>query len=127
MKQNKFITYLFSIAGIYDGILGLSFLLIPRMVFDYFKVEYPNHFGYIHFPAMILLIFSIMFFNIVSNPIANKNLIFYSILFKVSYAAVVLAYWFGSSIPDMWKPFAICDLAFAVLFYYAYKKLSTTK
>lgn len=121
MKTHKLARYVFIAACIYDGLLGLAFLLVPRMVYDLFKVEYPNHMGYIQFPALLLIIFSIMFWDIAKDPEHNRNLIFYSILMKLAYASVVLAYWIGSYIPDMWKPFALADIVFAVLFYYVYK------
>jgi hypothetical protein len=46
---------------------------------------------------------------------------------KLAFAVVVIQHWVTDSIPDMWKPFAIADLAFAALFYYAYMNTATKK
>ncbi len=122
MKE-KIISCFYIIAGLYDGILGIIFLFMPLAIFNYFKVEPPNHLGYIHFPALLLITFAIMFFVIAKSPIKNRNLIPYGILLKISYCLVVFGYWFTSGIPNMWKPFAICDFIFGVLFFITFLQL----
>jgi len=103
--------------------LGLGFLLVPTAIFNYFQIEPPNHYGYIQFPAMLLLTFAIMFFAIAKDPYRNRNLIPYGILLKISYCSVVFGYWFTSGIPGMWKPFAIADMVFLILFFLCYQQL----
>lgn len=120
MKNNRLITVIFYVAGIYDGVLGLSFLLFPNNVFRLFGVTAPNHMGYVQFPAALLLVFAAMFFAIAAKPLPNRNLIPYSILFKVSYSGVVLWHWLFGDIPYMWKPFAVSDIILALLFIWAY-------
>lgn len=117
------VTLLFAVAALYDGILGLAFLFGAPAVFDRFLVTPPNHFGYVQFPAAILIVFAVMFVAIARDPAGNRNLIPYGMLLKVSYCAVVFAYWFTSGIPGMWKPFAIIDLVFLGLFGWAYVAL----
>ncbi len=107
----------------YDGILGLAFLIYPKCGFDFFGVGYPNHWGYVQFPAAVLVIFGIMFFAIAFRPLENANLIPYGVLLKIAYISVVFGYWFTKGIPNMWKPFAIIDVVFAVLFLWAYGTL----
>ena len=107
---------LFVIAALYDGILGLGFLFFARALFQRFDVTPPNHFGYVQFPGLLLIIFALMFLAVARNPIATRNLIRYGILLKASYAGIVFFYWATSGIPDMWKPFAIADAVFLVLF-----------
>jgi hypothetical protein len=41
----------------------------------------------------------------------------------VAYCGVVVGYWFGQGIPDMWKLFAVCDAVFALLFFWAWRML----
>lgn len=121
------IKFLFIIAALYDGILGLGFLLLPQRIFTTFGVIPPNHPGYLEFPATLLLVFSLMFLALARDPFSNRNLIPYSVLFKLGYAGVVFWHWFLDDIPSMWKPFAVCDIVFAALFTAAYFQLSKKK
>ncbi|MDP2924458.1 MAG: hypothetical protein Q8O30_12205 [Candidatus Omnitrophota bacterium] len=119
----KWIKPFFVVSGLYDGILGLLFLLIPYRLFGLTNVPPPNHVGYIQFPALLLVIFGIMFLDIARNPFANRNLIFYGILLKVSYSGVVISHWILGNMPIMWFIFAFLDLIFLVLFVVARRAL----
>ena len=123
MKRKPAVSLLFVIAALYDGLLGCLFLFAAGPLFQWFKVEPPNHFGYVQFPAALLVVFALMFLAIAINPFANRNLIPYGILLKVSYCGVAFFYWFTTDIPKMWKPFTIFDLVFIVLFAWAYFSL----
>lgn len=127
MKKILVASVLFYIAAAYDGILGTVFLVSPISVFEHFEITPPNHPGYVQFPAMLLIVFAILFINIARKPLENRNLIFYGILLKVSYCTVVFAYWFTDGIPIIWKPFAVFDLIFIVLFILAQRSLSCQK
>ena len=111
---------LFSVAAVYDGLLGLGFLMAGRNIFDKLMTTPPNHMGYIQFPAALLIIFALMFTVIARNPVKHRCLIPYGMLLKLSYAGIVFYYWFTSGIPAMWKPFAICDVIFLVCFIIAF-------
>jgi len=123
MKRYPAITALFVVAAAYDGILGLMFALVPRLVFETFGVTPPNHYGYVRFPGLLLLVFAALFAAVARAPRENRNLIPFGAGLKVSYCALVFWYWVTSSIPGMWKPFAIADLVFLVLFVLAYRRL----
>ncbi|MBU4251803.1 MAG: hypothetical protein KKC39_02785 [Candidatus Omnitrophica bacterium] len=123
MGTPKWIKPFFVVAGLYDGILGLLFLLVPYQLFKAANVPPPNHVGYVQFPALLLVIFAIMFFNIAKNPLANRSLILYGILLKISYSGVVLFHWFSVNIPPMWVVFAFLDLGFLALFIVARRAL----
>ncbi len=123
MKSHMMTSILFWISCIYDGLLGLAFLFFSMKIFETYQITPPNHIGYIQFPAAILLLFAIMFAAIARDPIANKNMIPYGILLKLSYCAVVFGHWMMQDLPGIWKPFAICDAIFVVLFAVAYTKL----
>ena len=123
MKKRGIITWLFVLGGLYDGILGLAFMFASDRVFDLYEVTPPNHLGYVHFPAALLVVFAIMFFAIAAKPQENRNLIPYGMLLKVSYCGVVLYHWTGAGIPDMWKPFFFVDLAFLAAFAWAWMVL----
>jgi hypothetical protein len=45
MKTKQMISILFFLVAVYDGVLGLVFLLVPSMIFERFEVVPPNHFG----------------------------------------------------------------------------------
>lgn len=124
MKEYPWISILYYVSAAYDGILGLAFLSMPLRIFDWCGTTPPNHIGYVHFPAALLIIFAFMFISIARNPLRNRNLIPYGILFKVSYCAVVFGHWFTRGLPDMWKSFALFDACFAVLFVWSYMALS---
>lgn len=129
MKKINTISFLFIITAIYDGLLGIIFIFAGNYAYQLCNITPPNHIGYVQFPAALLIIFAIMFTVIAKNPIKNRNLIPYGILLKTSYCAVVFFHWFTTEIPYMWKPFAIFDLLFLILFLWAYVslgKLSTS-
>jgi hypothetical protein len=127
MKNDRLVSILFAVAGLYDGILGAAFLLAPAALFDRFGVTPPNHYGYVQFPAALLIVFGIMFFAVAADPRANRNLIPYGILLKACYCSLVFRYWFTQGLPNLWKPFAFADLVFAALFYWAWVRLSKTR
>lgn len=114
------IVILFIIAALYDGLLGLAFLFWADALYEWFQVIPPNHFGYVHFPAALLLVFALMYLAIARNPQASRNLIPYGMLLKVSYCSVTGYHWFTAGLPSMWKPFIFYDLVFLALFAWAY-------
>ncbi len=123
MKKNKYIALLFCLSGCYDGLLGLAFLFFAGTLYEFFGVTPPNHYGYVQFPALILIVFAVMFFQIARDPGKNLNLMPYGILLKVAYCAVVFWYWISSPLPDMWKPFAVLDAVFGILFLWGYLRI----
>jgi hypothetical protein len=127
MKRKRMITLLFIIAAIYDGLLGCIFLLAGERIFEWFAVTPPNHPGYLHFPAALLVVFAIMFIAIARDPYANLNLLPYAILLKVSYCGVVLFHWLNTGIPGMWKPLWFFDLLFLALFIWTAAELRNEK
>jgi hypothetical protein len=123
MSAKRWIQALFILSALYDAALGLIFLAIPERVFNTFGVELPNHLGYVHFPALLLLVFAVMLIAVAVKPVHNRNLIPYAILFKLAYSLVVIGHWLTAGVPWMWQPFAIIDLVMAGLFLWAYLKL----
>jgi hypothetical protein len=123
MRTERAVSIIFWASGIYDGLLGLIFLVTPASMFARFGVTPPNHWGYVQFGAAMLLIFGLMFLQVALKPAPNRNLIPYGILLKVAYAGTVFGYWFTQGLPDMWKPFAVIDAIFAVLFIWSWVKL----
>jgi hypothetical protein len=112
---------LFWVAGIYDLAIGTAFLSAGAKIFDWAGVPHPNHWAYLQFASMLLLIFGLMFIAIGSSPISNRNLIPYGMLLKASYASLTIYYWVRYGCPDLFKPFAIIDLMMLFLFITAYQ------
>ncbi len=127
MARSSSVRPLFILAGLYDGVLGLAFFFFAPTVFDRFGTTPPNHYGYVHFPALLLLVFALMFFAVASDPRRNRNLIPYGIMLKISYCVVVGWHWLGAGVPWMWKPFFIFDLLFLVAFIWAYRKIRSAR
>ena len=127
MKFGNWIKPVFVIAGLYDSILGILFLAIPYRIFEIFQITPPNHIGYLQFPALLLIIFGIMFFQIAKDPISNRHFILYGILLKFSYCIVVFSHWIIGNIPFIWVPFAFIDLLFLILFLVIYSFLKQVK
>ena len=115
---------LFTVAGAYDFIIGAAFLGFGPQLFEATSVPQPNHWGYLQFGALMLMIFGLMFFAVASNPVANRNLIPYGILLKLSYVAIVTYYWVSTDVPLLFKPFAVIDAVMLVLFVIAYRGLA---
>lgn len=120
MKPPKWISPLFVVAALYDGLLGFLFLGAPLYVFEITGVTPPNHVGYVQFPAALLLIFGLMFVTIAADPLRNRQLILYGIMLKGAYCAVAASHWLSTDIPWIWKPFVVIDLIMAILFIGAY-------
>jgi hypothetical protein len=64
-----------------------------------------------------------MFLAVARNPLTNRNLIPFGILLKVAYCGVVLRYWLTTDLPGMWKPFCLADIAFLLVFAWAWTQL----
>jgi hypothetical protein len=127
MKSITLSRLLFGLAAVYDLVLGIAFLTVPWLVFERCGVTPPNHWGYVQFPAALLIVFAVMFLAIAANPIGNRNLIPYGIGLKLAYCGVSAAYWFGPGIPGMWKPFTIADLVMLLLFAWAWVALGAPR
>jgi hypothetical protein len=116
------IRVLFVAAGLYDFIIGLTFLFFGIPLFEAAAVPLPNHWAYIQFGSLMLMIFGTMFFAIARDPIANRNLIPYGLLLKLSYSGLTAYYWATTDCPFLFKPFAIIDGVMFALFLVAYRQ-----
>jgi hypothetical protein len=118
----SWIRWLFAFAGLYDFLIGGVFLFFGPELFDATGVPHPNHWGYIQFGALMLVVFGIMFFAVAYDPMANRNLMPYGMLLKISYTGLVAYYWAKTDLPMLFKPFAFIDAVMFVLFLVAYSK-----
>ena len=116
----KLVRGLFLVAAVYDGVLGLVFLFQPGLAFELFEVVPPNHFGYVQFSAILLIIFAAMFLRVAREPLANRFIMLYGIALKAGYSGLVFYYLLTTGVPAMWVPWAWADLAFLILFLWSW-------
>lgn len=116
MKSLPLVRVLYAVAALYDGLLGLAFIICAPQIFLMAGITPPNHWGYVHFAAGVLVIFGWMFLRICLRPVEERNLILYGILLKVCYVATVCWHWYQGGVPDLWKWFAGADTLFTLLF-----------
>jgi len=110
------------VCGLYDGLLGVAVVIAPGALFHMFNVTPPNHNGYVQFPALMLIIFGVMFLRAAADPVARREIIAYGMALKASYSGLVFWYQFRGGVPSLWVPWAWADLAFLVLFYLAWRR-----
>jgi hypothetical protein len=107
---------LFLIAALYDGALGLAFLVAPLALYNAMGIPPPNHLAYIQFPAAVLIVFAVGFLMVARAPRECRAIIPLGILLKGAYSSVVLGHWIFGTMPPHWAVFAWIDLGFLILF-----------
>jgi hypothetical protein len=117
----KWVSPFFVVAALYDGVLGLLFLFCPLWAFETAGVTPPNHVGYVQFPALLLILFAILFATIARDPVGRRELIWYGVGLKTSYTGLIVWHASTGGIPSMWIPFAWADAVFLVLFLAAWR------
>lgn len=121
----KWIKVVFVLSGIYDAALGATFLFFAGEVFAQTHVTPPNHLGYVQFPALLLILFGIVFLRIAADPVRCREWILYGMGLKFSYFSVTFWYMLHGGVPMLWIPWAWADLAFFTLFFAAWRKLGS--
>ena len=116
----------FMFAAVYDGALGLAFLFFGSDIFRIANVTSPNDIGYIQFPALLLVVFAVMFFQIARNPPKHRELMLYGAGLKASYVGVVFWHQMRGGIPMLWIPWAWVDLVSLMLFLGAWRRTSNS-
>lgn len=120
----KWIKTLFIVAAAYDIVLSAVAIVGSPQIYRALGVTPPNHWGYVQFPALLVLVFGIMFQRIAADPVGRLELIHYGMGLKAAYCGVVFWYQIIGNVPKMWIPFAWADLIFFVLFFFAWKSLT---
>jgi len=109
------------LCGVFDGVVGAVFAIAPATMFRIFGVVPPNHYGYVQFPALLLIIFAVMFFRAASDPVARREVLLYGAALKASYSGLVFWYQLHGGVPSLWIPWAWADAAFLLLLLFAWK------
>jgi len=123
--SKSWIKFLFVITGIYDLLSGAVLLFASPAVFRLIGGTPPDP-GYIQFPALLVMLFGVMFLFIAANPAARRELIVYGMGLKASYSGIVFWHQLTGSVALFWLPFAWADLAFLGLFFIAWLALRPT-
>ena len=121
------IRLIFAIASAYDVLIGLVFLCAGPALFDWAKIPPPNHWGYIQFAALMLIVFGLMFAAVAVDPVSQRNLIRYGLLLKLCYCGMVGYYWVTDDVPWLFKPFVVIDAVMYGLFLASYLHLGKQK
>lgn len=119
----KWIKPIFLVSGIYDMVLGVVFLLFSRAVFERADVPLPYNMAFLHFPALLLMIFAVMYIRIAADPQGRRELIPYGIGLKIAYVVTVFWHQLHSDIAALWIPLAWADVVFLLLFVVAWRSL----
>lgn len=112
---------LFLVSGLYDLLIGAVFLLFGPQLFTAAGIAAPNHWGYLQFAALELMIFGIMFLVVSRDPAAQHISIVYGLLLKASYVGLTGFYWAKGECPVLFQPFVVIDAIMFVLFLMAYR------
>jgi hypothetical protein len=115
------------LCGLFDGVVGAVFAIAPAAMFRLFGVVPPNHYGYVQFPALLLLIFAVIFFRAAADPVRRRDTILYGVALKASYSGLVFWYQLHGGVPALWIPWAWADAAFLVLLLLAWGAVSPRK
>ena len=121
------IRILFLFAALYDFILGLGFLFFGPQIFERYNITAPNHWAFINFCCLLLMIFGLMFMMVAIRPQSNRNLIPFGVLLKAAYIGVAGYYWSVGGIPDAFKPFIFVDAVMLLAFVWAYLSFPKNK
>ena len=119
----KWIKLLFVLSGIYDVLLGVALVLLTAQIFRLAGVTPPNHIGYVQFPALLAVLFGVMFLAIAKDPRSRRDWMLLGMGLKVSYFGLVFWYELLGNVPKLWIPLAWADLVFFLLFYSAWRSL----
>lgn len=120
--NDKSVKRLFLAAGIYDLVLGLVFVFFFKPLYAYMQVPPPNHDAYILLPGLLVVVFGIGFLMVSADPQGGRQIMLLGVLMKLVYCGTVLGFWFSSSIPVVYLPFAWIDLLFVLGFLWAYRR-----
>lgn len=121
--SKPWIKALFVIAGVYDIVAGGVLLFASPLVFRVMGSVSPDP-GYIEFPALLVMLFGVMFLFIAASPVARREQIVYGMGLKLAYSGVVFWHQLTGSIAAFFVPLAWADFAFFVLFFLAWRALT---
>jgi uncharacterized membrane protein HdeD (DUF308 family) len=126
--KEKYYRSLFTLAAIYDGLLGITFTFFPTPAFDALGIreKLPAFGGYLTLLGAFVLVIGIAYFLIARGDLQrNADLILVGTLYKLAYSATAFYYWLGGNIPHVIfvALFGVADAVFFVLMAECYLSL----
>jgi len=117
--KEKYYRSLFTIAAVYDGLLGITFALFHTRAFDALGIgeKLPAFGGYLTLLGAFVFVLGIAYFLIARGDLQrNRDLILVGALYKLAYSAAAFYYWVTGNIPHiMFALFGVADALFFVL------------
>ncbi|HEX5399295.1 MAG TPA: hypothetical protein VFY06_09625 [Verrucomicrobiae bacterium] len=118
--KEKYYRGLFTIAALYDILLGLAFTFFPGQIFAALGIsdKLPAFGSYVTLLGTFVLVIGIAYALISrGNLLANADLILIGTLYKLAYAAVAFYYWAQGTLPHVafGAAFGVADVVFFIL------------
>jgi len=126
MRRPIWIPLLFTFVGCVEFVVGLSFIFLPNQIFALSQIAPIARLEYIQFPALLIMVFGWMMWNVAARPKENANLIPYISLFKVAFIGVVLFTWLTAGASPLWVIFTLFDIAYLIGFIFAYRVIKSS-
>jgi hypothetical protein len=128
--KEKYYRGLFTIAALYDLLLGLTFTFFPAQAFAALGIsdKLPAFGGYLTLLGAFVLVVGIAYALIARGDLRrNADLILIGTLYKLAYSATTFYYWWAGSLPHVAFAalFGVADAVFFVLMaecYWSLKK-----
>jgi hypothetical protein len=107
----------FLVAGLYDALLGLVFLLAGETILTAIGMKLPPYIAYIHLSAIFIVVQGLSYLLVYRDAWSNLGLVWVGVAYKASYAALVFYYLATGQLPStffiLW---AVFDVGFMVGF-----------
>jgi uncharacterized membrane protein HdeD (DUF308 family) len=118
--REKYYRSLFTIAGIYDLLLGLTFTFFPARAFAALGIseKLPAFGGYLTLLGAFVLVIGIAYLLIARGDLRrNTDLILVGTLYKLAYSGTAFYYWSQGNLPHLafGALFGVADAVFFVL------------
>jgi len=118
--KEKYYRGLFTIAAVYDLLLGVTFTFFPARAFTALGIseKLPAFGGYITLLGAFVLVIGIAYALISRGDLRyNADLIFIGTLYKLAYSVTAFYYWAAGSLPHIafGALFGVADAVFFVL------------
>jgi len=119
LDKEKYYKYLFIVAGLYNIINSLIFLLASLFmieVFPMFGVAVPPSFVWLHLTLLLIIMFGIGYFIVARDLSDNHGVVVIGGLSKVIFAAVTFIYMILGEVGFMVFALGAVDIVFVCLF-----------
>ena len=118
--REKYYRSLFTIAAVYDVLLGITFTFFPGRAFDALGIgeKLPAFAGYLTLLGAFVLVIGIAYYLIARGDLRrNADLVLVGALYKLAYAATAIYYWSKGTLPHaaFGALFGVGDAVFFVL------------